>query len=498
VTSSFRQLPGSVQEVLGDTDRRSVLAELALADMDDDPDFDRLVRLAAAGFGVPTAVISLIDRDNQQVRASIGLDGGEKTIDFALNAHALAVRDPDYLAIENVGNDPRFSHTKAARCIGFYAGAPISVRGQRIGVVAVAAPEPRGIDPAFAAQLTDLAAMAGSLFALKDEARVRARTAAALIREEWRHALTLEAGKVGSWVWDLRSDDIVANDIFRRMYDLPADSDVTGSDILSAVHPADRPDVDVALKAAFDEGVDYVSEFRIGSTGRWLLARGRVYQRDGEGKPLIMMGVHLDLTETREAAEQTQLLLRELNHRVKNTLAMIQSLARQTMRRNPDPESFIAAFSGRLRTLSDSHSLLSDRDWSGIGLVELVALQVEASNDFASQQLELLGEDVFLPPDHALGLGLVLHELTSNAVRFGALSVPGGRVRLAWSQRQADGHWLDLVWRESGGPPVKAPGEYGLGGRLIERSLAKVLDSSVELDFPPDGVEARISLPLPV
>jgi two-component sensor histidine kinase len=176
---------------------------------------------------------------------------------------------------------------------------------------------------------------------------------------------------------------------------------------------------------------------------------------------------------------------------------MIQSLARQTMRRNPDPESFIEAFSGRLRTLSDSHALLSDRDWSGIGLAELVALQVQASNDFGPQQLELLGEDVFLPPDHALGLGLVLHELTSNASRFGALSVPDGHVSLSWSQRRDDEVWIDLVWMESGGPLVEEPREFGLGRRLIERSLAKVLGSSVELNFPPGGVEARISFPLP-
>jgi two-component sensor histidine kinase len=481
-------------------DRRAVLAELAPADMDADPDFDRLTRLAAAGFGTSVAIISLIDKDRQWFRSSVGFDGKEDAIDFALGAHALAARDPDYLVVADATRDPRFglSVESGAPQVGFYAGAPVVVHGQRIGVLAVVGAEPRaGVDAAAIAQLTDLAGMAGSLFMLKDEARVRARTAAALIREEWRHALTLEAGKVGSWVWDLRSDEIVANDILRRMYDLPADSDVTGNDILSGVHPSDRPDVDAALKAAFDEGVDYVSEFRVGSTGRWLLARGRVYQRDGEGKPLIMMGVNLDLTETREAAEQTQLLLRELNHRVKNTLAMIQSLARQTMRRNPDPESFIEAFSGRLRTLSDSHALLSDRDWSGIGLIELVGLQVQASSDFGPEQLELLGKDVFLPPDHALGLGLVLHELTSNAIRFGALSVPEGHVRLTWSERQDGDRWIDLVWMESGGPAVKAPREYGLGGRLIERSLAKVLGSSVQLSFPSGGVEARISFPLP-
>ena len=482
--------------MLDDPDRLAVLAELAPADGDADPDFDRLTRLAAAAFDVPIAFISLVGKNRQWLKSSAGTAEDRDCIaaEIAFAAHALAAHDPDVLVVADTKTDPRFAGCDA---VGFYAGVPVVVHGQRVGVLAVAAAQARTVEPSAVQQLVDLAAMAGSLFALKDEARVRARTAAALIREEWRHALTLEAGKVGSWVWDLRSDEIVANDILRRMYDLPADDSISGSDILGGIHPEDREEVEAALHSAFDEGVDYVSEYRVGATGRWLLARGRVYQRDGEGKPLIMMGVNLDLTETREAAEQTQLLLRELNHRVKNTLAMIQSLARQTMRRNPDPESFIEAFSGRLRTLSDSHALLSDRDWSGIGLTELVALQVQASNDFGPQQLELLGEDIFLPPDHALGLGLVLHELTSNATRFGALSVPDGRVSLSWSQRRDGDVWIDLIWMESGGPLVEEPREFGLGSRLIERSLAKVLGSSVELNFPPGGVEARISFPLP-
>jgi two-component sensor histidine kinase len=295
----------------------------------------------------------------------------------------------------------------------------------------------------------------------------------------------------------MRTGEVTSNDLFRRMLGLDPNRALHIDDVMGRVMPADRAAVDAAVAATVEQGVDYAVEFRAGERERWLIGRGRVYQRDAAGKPLVMMGVNIDVTEARESAEQTRLLLRELTPRVKNTLAMIQSLARQTMRRNPDPESFIEAFSGRLRTLSDSHALLSDRDWSGIGLTELVALQVQASNDFGPEQLELFGDDIFLPPDHALGLGLVLHELTSNAIRFGALSVPEGHVRLTWSERQDGDRWIDLVWMESGGPAVKAPREYGLGGRLIERSLAKVLGSSVQLSFPSGGVEARISFPLP-
>jgi two-component sensor histidine kinase len=478
-----------------------MLAALSVLDSDPDPDFDRLTRLASQIFDVPVALITLLDVERQWFMSKAGLDDDGTATDISFCAHTIASKH-DYMVVEDTTLDERFADNPLVtgpHHVRFYAGAPVVVRGQRIGALCVLAPQAKhDVPQKQLQQLADLAATASSLFELKDEARVRARTAAALIREEWRHALTLEAGRVGSWVWDLRTDEVVANDILRRMFELPVDVPMTGRDMLGNVHVADRPGVDEALRAAFDDGIDYVSEFRVDPTGRWLLGRGRVYQRDGNGKPLIMMGVHLDLTETREAAEHTRLLLRELNHRVKNTLAMIQSLARQTMRRNPDPERFIDAFSGRLRTLSESHALLSDRDWSGIGLLELVGLQVRGDVDLQAEQIELNGEDVFLPPDHALGLGLVLHELASNAARFGALSVPEGRVVIRWIKRQAPDLRVELQWTETGGPPVVEPQEYGLGGKLIERSLAKVLDSSVELTFPQTGVEARISFPLPV
>jgi two-component sensor histidine kinase len=206
-----------------------------------------------------------------------------------------------------------------------------------------------------------------------------------------------------------------------------------------------------------------------------------------------MMGINIDITEGRQAADQTRMLLRELNHRVKNTLAMIQSLARQTLKQTPDPQNFIDAFSGRLRTLSDAHVLLADRDWSGVGLLELVQLQVMAFLPGDPDQLLLIGDDVQLPPDHALGLGLVLHELASNAARFGALSVPTGVVRLTWSN---EGGRLAMTWTERGGPPVEPPARKGFGMRLIERSLDKVLDSKVAIDFQAQGLVVAISMPL--
>ena len=232
-------------------------------------------------------------------------------------------------------------------------------------------------------------------------------------------------------------------------------------------------------------------------SGRWLTMRGRVYQRDAEGKPLIMMGASLDISESKQTAEQTRLLLRELNHRVKNTLAMIQSVARQTIRQNPDPREFIDAFSGRLRTISDAHVLLANRDWSGVQLYEVLSSQLGPDFLESPDRAEVSGQDIMLPPDHALGLGLILHELTTNAHRHGAWSDDEGVVSIGWEVRTAPTRGLALNWRERGGPTVRKPEDFGLGVRLIERSLSKVLDSEVKLGFDPEGVRADVWMPLP-
>jgi two-component sensor histidine kinase len=477
---------------------RATVAALREAVTPLDPDFERLARLAAQVAATPMAAIALNDGERLWFLARRGFEAREAPAAGSPWAAAIEAEGADCLIVGDAAADSRFvRHELVAGPTGlrFFAGVPVVVHGQRVGCLSVAARAPRqGPDEGCVAGLADVAALVASTFELKEESRSKARMAADLVREEWRHALTLEAGKVGSWVLDLRTSEITCNDIFRRMFGLDGPDPLRLDDVIGAIEPEDVGEVNAALARAFEQGNDYNVEFRVGA--RWLVGRGRVYQRDGSGKPLIMMGVNIDVTDAREAAEQTRALLRELNHRVKNTLAMIQSLARQTLRQKPDPARFIEAFSGRLKTLSDAHDLLSDRDWSGIGLLELMTSQVEPYLLESPDQLVLDGEDVRLPPDHALGLGLIIHELASNAVKYGALSQASGRVIVSWSMAAGEERRLTLVWKESGGPKIFKPAEAGFGTRLIERSLDKVLDSSVALTFPADGAEARVSLPL--
>jgi len=500
VIDQITPLPDAVRKVVEDPARLAALAALDVIDSDSDADFDRLSRIAAHVFETEISLVTLVDKERQWFRACIGLEiSGTPSAD-SFCAHTIAAAEP--LVILDAKADSRFVDNALVTgepFIRFYAGAPIIVAGQRIGSVCAISRSPRdSVTPDQIAQLVDMAGLASAMFSLKDEARVRARTAAALIKEEWRHALTLEAGKVGSWVWDIRTGEVACNDTFRRMYELPEVGAIQFQQILDAHDPRDRHVVDEGIAASFADGLDYNAEARIGQSGRWLTMRGRVYQRDAEGRPLIMMGASLDISESKQSADQTRLLLRELNHRVKNTLAMIQSVARQTIKKNPDPKQFIEAFSGRLRTISDAHVLLADRDWSGVQLYEVLGSQLGKDFINAPDRAEVKGEDVKLPADHALGLGLILHELTTNAHRHGAWSNGQGVVTIDWEIVNGPVRGLSLRWREHGGPLATTPDEAGLGVRLIERSLAKVLDSEVKLRFESEGVAADIWVPLPL
>ncbi|MEO5806359.1 HWE histidine kinase domain-containing protein [Devosia sp.] len=499
---SAKPLSDAVRQALADPSRLEVLEALEVIEGQPDPDFDRLTRIAARLFGAEFSLVTLLDQETQRFKSCFGIDALNGTsVDISFCAHTIAAVDRDHLIIPDMLADPQFADNPfvtgwpGAR---FYAGAPIVVHGQRLGTLCVLGTTPRAeVDPQLVAQLIDLADVASTLFSLKQEARVRARTSAALIREEWRHALTLEAGKVGSWVWDVKSGDVGCNDTFRRMHELPERGGIQIEQLVDAILPGDRAGMQAAFDAAFEGGIDFNVEVRARQSGNWLVMRGRVYQRDAYGNPLVVMGASFDITESKVSAEQTRLLLRELNHRVKNTLAMIQSVARQTIRQNPDPRDFIEAFSGRLRTISDAHVLLADRDWAGVHLYEVIGAQLGPNFITSPDRVEASGRDVFLPADHALGLGLILHELTTNAHKYGAWSDAAGIVAIDWDVVESPSHGLLLNWSERNGPAVQPPIDNGLGVRLIERSLAKVLDSSVQLNFAPDGVTARVWMPLP-
>ncbi len=205
-----------------------------------------------------------------------------------------------------------------------------------------------------------------------------------------------------------------------------------------------------------------------------------------------------DITERREAERHTRLMLGELNHRVKNTLASIQAIAVQTLARAPSLEAFQDKFLARLQALSHTHNLLAVDAWQSVSLAALVMGELAPYEDADHPaRVQLHGEDRQLAPKIALAMSMALHELITNALKYGALSLPQGRIEVSWETVTGDAvPWLHLCWQEVGGPLVRAPSSRGFGTRLIADGLAFELDGKVALDFAPAGVRCLIELPL--
>jgi len=206
-----------------------------------------------------------------------------------------------------------------------------------------------------------------------------------------------------------------------------------------------------------------------------------------------------DETERKRAEEQRQLLLHELNHRVKNTLATVQSIASQTLRAGGVSKIVRETLESRLASLSEAHNILTRENWEGAGVWEVVRTAVGAHSNLenGAARISLHGADVWVPPRIAVALALALHELATNAVKYGALSVREGRVKIEWQLQGPLVHRvLRLEWLETGGPPVRQPEKRGFGSRLIESGLAAELGGNVQLDFRPEGVRCAMTAAL--
>ncbi|HKH34005.1 MAG TPA: HWE histidine kinase domain-containing protein, partial [Beijerinckiaceae bacterium] len=199
-----------------------------------------------------------------------------------------------------------------------------------------------------------------------------------------------------------------------------------------------------------------------------------------------------DIAARKESEERQRLLLHELNHRVKNTLATVQSLASQSLRNASSLKDFQAKFVSRLIALSSAHSLLTQGQWEHAPLSELLRTELRP---YGEERFAVSGKDVQLPPRIVLPLGMVFHELATNAAKHGALSAPGGRIHIEWSVDERQ--FLRLEWREEGGPPAQKPSAEGFGSRLLDRTVSGELAGRYERQFRSSGLVCRITVPLP-
>ncbi|MBX3482609.1 HWE histidine kinase domain-containing protein [Phenylobacterium sp.] len=327
-----------------------------------------------------------------------------------------------------------------------------------------------------------------------DDVTERAAAERAVRESERRLDLAVGAHKVGISDWHVASGKAVWNAEMEDIFGIPRGSFEGHTEhFRRRVVPEDLERMESETAAALAAGKDVVAyEFRLVRPDgeiRWIEGAAR-FVFDADGQPRRMVGANVDITERRKAETHQRLLINELNHRVKNTLAIVQGIAWQSFRAAGAPKSATEAFEGRLRALASAHDVLTRQNWEAGPIGQIIAEAVAPHHD---GRIVAAGPAVDLDPKAAVAVGLAMHELATNAVKYGALSSPAGRVDVSWTVEAGK---LRLTWRESGGPPVKKPAQRGFGARLLEQGLAEELRGSVRLSFPPEGlvceVEARL------
>jgi len=331
------------------------------------------------------------------------------------------------------------------------------------------------------------------------ERRVAERTAelesstARLIQSEQRRTLALAAGQMGSWDWDIVNGECVWDEGQWRIVGVdPERFAITLANVQALIHPEDWD----GLRSAFDEisanGQTSQTEFRVlrlNGELRWCIGTAAATV-DASGRVVRISGVTVDITERKETEQRQALLTREVDHRARNALAVTQSIVRLT--RAGTIKSYIAAVEGRVGALSRAHTLLSESRWEGADLVRLVDEELSPYRT-SVDKIAARGPQVSLRPVTAQILALALHELATNAAKYGALSSPAGKVELTWDL-QAGG--LTLQWAETDGPAARPPAAQGFGTRIITASVASQLGGHAVFDWRPEGLHCTLSVPL--
>ncbi len=216
----------------------------------------------------------------------------------------------------------------------------------------------------------------------------------------------------------------------------------------------------------------------------------------GSGQVAVIASV-IDISERRKQAERMQFIMRELSHRSKNLLAVIQGMVRQAIAGSPDMASFEQSFGRRLQGLAQSHDLLVGRNWEGVSIGELVQAQLAFLKRGDSKGISVAGPDILLSPEAAQNLGLALHELATNAVKHGALRAETGTIEISWSIDEGHGTEprIEFYWKEAGGPAIEEPLRSGFGRTVLERVVPRSLAGSASLSFPEGGAQWRLDAP---
>jgi PAS domain S-box-containing protein len=324
------------------------------------------------------------------------------------------------------------------------------------------------------------------------------RGATDLLRESKdRLQLALNAAQLGSWRYDPLTHMVSGDARCQEIFDV-VKNEAPIEELLNPVHPDDAERLWEAIQASLDP-VDpkrSATEFRLRRRNgevRWVETLGLAYFEGAgrERRAVSMAGTAQDITERKEREEKEHLLMREVNHRAKNMLSVVDSIAHQTAARNP--EHFIERFSERIQALSANQDLLVRNEWNGVEVEDLVRAQLAHFAGLIGSRIAVHGPKLRLKAASAQAIGLALHELATNAGKYGALSTDTGRVGVGWG---TDGDTFTVSWTEREGPPVSAPKRRGFGTIVIEAMAERSVDGTVALDYAPSGLTWRLTCPV--
>ena len=330
------------------------------------------------------------------------------------------------------------------------------------------------------------------------EQRVAERTAdvesaAALLREsERRRSVALAAGQMGSWDWNLESGSCSCDAGQFRIFGLePKAETLPIAEIRSLIVRQDFDRIE-ELIASGSGSKTFQTEIRVTRPNgdiRYCIC-GAAISADANGQPNRVSVIMIDITDRKHAEERQLLLAREVDHRARNALAVVQAIVRLT--RANSQTAYVAAVEGRIHALAQAHTLLSETRWQGADIERLVGEEL-APYRSGEERVSISGPPAFLPPEKAQNVALALHELATNSAKYGALSTPRGRLEIEW---QGNGAVLALYWRESGGPPVQPPPTQGFGTKILNASIKQQIGGNVAWDWQPSGLHCTLQIPL--
>jgi len=351
----------------------------------------------------------------------------------------------------------------------------------------------------YPAPLTDERGEVVGAVSMKIDITERKQAEQVLAERDAQLDLAHKAARVGSYTYDFVARTMRISRASAAIYGLSHSTmEINAQGWGARVHRDDMQRVRAEhIRALKERRRELVCEFRYvrpGGEVRWIEARSLVAYADA-GRAERMTGVYIDVTERRKTEDHKNLLIAELDHRVKNVLACVAAVAQQSKECSRSADEFLAVLNGRIDSLANAHALLSRSRWEGVGLGELVRSELARCMSGGSNLIE--GPDIVLAAEATQPLAMVLHELTTNATKYGALSSRCGRVSVCW-KRKSNGNSHDglaFEWRETGGPPIVVPGPSGYGSSVIRDLIPYELGGSVDYVLAPEGVRCRVEIP---